>query len=211
VELDLVSLVEWTRRQGGDRVQVFTEEIIADGSGTILLENDGDISLLSVTVDGQDVPLGDVAQEGNLLSLADPPQVDAVQRVRYQHTQYTEDEVVEFLADAAETVASDLHSQWQVDGPSVQDADGTIFVSPHGIADATVKRLIVGRAAIAIRRDKANTAADETIVVRDGSTAINTSQAALATERLLRRMTEEYERTLKRALASRFRGRGGLT
>jgi hypothetical protein len=198
MDFDLSTLVSWARRAGGDRVQRTRETISSDGTATFTLGNDGFITLARIRVDGDEVDLSSATLQENDVTLGTAPVDGAQIDVIYGLARYSDAEVIEFLCDAAGSVASDLHFEWTV---SLQDAKivdlpEVAFNAAKDDLDLGIQRLIVLQAALALASDKGNQAADDAIVVRDNKTLIDTSKASASSETSLKRFQKNYDTAL---------------
>lgn len=206
---DLNKLLAWTRRAAGDRAQRTREQFTGDGLEVeYTLSNEGGITIASLTVEGVEQNLStDYTMDGNVLAFKTAPADTDRIVVVYAYTRYTNAEVVEFLSDAALTVGGDVGIAWTIS----TNTPGKIIDVPDTLAAGTdldqgLKKLLVLAAADAVVSDKSNTAADEAIMVRDGSTTIDTSKASGASEKAIERIGERYKDALMEYRARKFRG-----
>jgi len=204
---NLNKLIAWARRAAGDRAQR-TREIFAGDGETVefTLGNEGGILIGSISADGQVVRTGsDYAICDNVLTFQVAPDDASRIVVIYSFTRYTDEEILEFLVDAATIVGGDIHVAWTI------TRSGVLNNVPDDLAvgtdlDHAVQKLIVYAAADVILTDKSNTAADEAIMVRDGSTTIDTSRASGASGKSLDRSSQRYKEALVLYRSRKFRG-----
>jgi uncharacterized protein involved in tellurium resistance len=211
---DLTQLLDWARRTGGDRLQTAYETITADGTRRITLGNEGAISLVDLEEDDVEAdtfpdingnlmvfPSGSIPAEGTELY------------VTYNYTTYSDDDVMNFMADSAHVVLSALGANhWDItDSFSIQDdgdgnGQGDVMYNINGEVDHDLERLIVFRTAMAIYEDKNYGAADGAIKIKDRDTAIDTSVTSESTRKVLARLQKQFEDTLLLVRNRRFTG-----
>jgi uncharacterized protein involved in tellurium resistance len=211
---DLTQLLDWARRAGGDRVQTARETITADGTRRLTLGNEGSISLTYVEADDQPVdPLPTI--DGNLMVFpsgsvpADGTELYTV----YNFSTYSDQEVMDFMADSAHVVLSALGANhWDItDSFSIQDdgdgnGQGDVMYNINGEVDHDLERLIVFRTAMAVYEDKNYGAADGAIKIKDRDTAIDTSVTSESTRKVLARLSKQFEDALLIVRNRRFTG-----
>lgn len=207
VDFDLSILIPWTRNACGDRPRATRESLVGTGEATLTLSNTGGITLGRVTVDGEEVEAGSVTVDGNVLTFAAPPDIDADVTVNYGLTRYTDADLRDFLSDAAATVAADLPATLAASRDTGRVEVPEQFLDAAGATlDVQIQKLLVYRAALDVFADKANQAADDAITIRDGDTTIDTSKSAQSSEAAMRRLTAKYDDALRRAKLGRLRG-----
>jgi hypothetical protein len=204
----------FVRRLARDSVTRAREEFISAGTGQFTLNANGDIKIVSITSDGTPIdPETAASLQVNTLIL-DPNDVpdQSIVVVTYDNSAYTNAEIEAFLADAASIVGADLGIMWLVieeDGSwritSIPDSEIDTVGSTQ-VLNATIVKLIALRGGIGTYQDKANRRADQAIMVRDGTTTIDTSKAASTGTRTLFNMETDYQVALKYALSRRFKG-----
>ena len=214
MDFDLKKLTDWCRRASGDRAKRNRETQIADGTADIVLGNDGGISIASVTVDGTPASSSDYTLSGNVITFNTVPTEAANVVIVYTVTRYTDAEVQQFLADAADAVGADIHMLWSINKISYKlTVDPTIspkvFTKDKSDLDPRVRELIVYKASVDMYGDKANQAADRAITVKDGDTMIDTNKTAGASEKALKRLTDRYTHALKTFRSEVFGGQAG--
>lgn len=206
----LAGLIDWARREGGDRIVRTTDNLTSDGTSVMTLNNTGAITVFSVRAAGILVDSDDYTVEENLIvfdtALPDGTSVTVV----YGQSVYTNIEILEFVVDAAKTVKSELVLGYDVihvlDSLDADVSDLTGIVYATDKMDQTIEKLIALKAGIKIRTDLANTAAGDAIMVRDGDTTIDTAKTAQGNETVLKRMIEGYAAHLRTAIVNRTVG-----
>jgi len=207
IDFQFSSILDWTRRAIGDTAQRVRETQVSDGTDTIVLNNTGTITLLSISVDQVAVDTDQVTQDVNVLVFAEALTNGATVVVTYTQTTYSDDEVQAFLADAAREVGGDLDLDWEVD-----DNNEWIYEIPDDWADgrdelvADVRGLLVLKTALVVADSKGARAADEAILIKDGDTTIDTSKAAGAQDRATQRRSKRYDQQVRNVLVKRFAG-----
>jgi len=186
---DLKSLVSWARRAGGDLRRQERDFLTADGTRVATLNNEGDLELISLEIDGVEATVGFALNQGLLIFDNEhiPPEGSELSVV-YEYSTLTDDAVLELLVDSARIVQSDLALRDWV----VQD-DGAIECVT---INEDIQKLIVFRAAVAIAESKSNTAADDAIKIRDGDTSIDTSTTGDHAAKRTKRLQEQYDSNL---------------
>lgn len=211
LDYDLANLIAWTRNACGDRQKATREELVGTGGPRLALANSGGVTLGTVTVDGDAVSPGDVSvEDGDLVFAAgSEPPIDADVVAAYGLTRYTDDDLKSFLVDAALGVSADLPVRYAVQpGTGHVQADDALAEPGGTDLDVTLQQLIVYKAALDVFADKANQAADDAIMIRDGDTTIDTSKTSTNSEAAMKRLTERYRTALLRAKHGRLKGVG---
>lgn len=207
-EYDLSTILAWVRRAGGDMLRRGTEDQVGDGTRRLVLDTEGHIEVISIEVDGTVKAGSTYTLDGNIITWAsgESPAEGAEIFVVYQQATYADNELLGFLVDAAKAIASDLFLDWVVDGDTFKIVDeGGQFVT-DGQADATIEKLLVYKVAINVYDAKASRAADDAIMIRDGSTTIDTSKAARSSEKQVEKLEKKYQFYLREAQVNRFQG-----
>ena len=197
---DLATLVSRVRRYGGDRVHTAREAFIMDTTSTVTLSNEGSLTITSVTADGVVVDTANYSMVDNVMVFSPAQDESTNIVVIYTYSRYTDDESQEFLDDAAEEVQSDLGKEWTVDSVThliTDDASELFRLSSGTRADTGIIKLIVLKAALLLREDLANTAADDAILIKDGETTIDTSKGAGGQSRILALRQDQYTAALR--------------
>jgi len=199
MSFDLTALIDRVRRASSDWPRFTTDMLVGTGDATLALNNAGGITLISVQVDGENVPLGSVSFSDNTLTFSDPPQDSANVVVNYSLTRFTDDQIKNFIADAAIAVGGDLGLQWTVDVDTlvIDEIPLKVCNEDQKTLQYRVQTAIVYRAAVDIVGDKVNQAADKAILVKDGDTTIDTSKMAHSGERAMGRVQARYDEHLK--------------
>ncbi len=212
---DLTQLTEWVRRLARDKIAGARETFTSDGTGEIDLAATGYIVLTSVKVDGDDMDITqDVSVEVRTLIFDDPQDAPdgSVVVARYNNAGYSDDEIGQFLVDAAKRVGGDLSVPWLVnpDTFGITDIPDIEFVTigASTVLLPLIENLIAMRAGANAYAEKANRASDDAIMVKDGDTLIDTSKAALAGKAALERMETDYASNLAEAMTRRQKGAG---
>lgn len=205
---DLRELIGWTRRRGGDQVSKERTSVVADGTAYVSISSEDFVELLQLEVDGVVHPSGEYTiDEGTLKFdpvLDDGSDVYAV----FNEARYSDDTILDFLADAGAAVAGDLPAVWEVIHASgLIDDDADQMLNHDGRVDDQIKQLIVVRAAFDMLGEKANSAADDAIMIKDGETTIDTSKGAGSINRRFDALSQEYALILRRVQANRFVGK----
>ena len=184
------------------------DEITADGTSQVTLSNEGAISLISVAMDGVEMDLTDITVQDNVLNFPVPPDEGSDLIVQYAYTRYSSDQILQFLADAAITIQGDVNINWQIDraGGRLTIADADLLTAPGTDLLAIFQKLLVYRASLDMVADKANQAADDAILIREGDTTMDTSKTAGSTENAVKRLQDRYQQALTEARKNRFRG-----
>ena len=178
----------------------------------MVLGNDGGILVQSVTIDG--TANNSYRLSGNVLTFDTAPADASTIIITYSVTKYTDLEVQQFVADAADAVGADTHIMWTVN-KSAYRLTVDPSVSPVAMTkdktdlDQRIRELIVYKASVDLYGDKANTAADRAITVKDGDTTIDTSKTAGASEKALKRLQDRYTHALKVFRSESFKGQAG--
>jgi hypothetical protein len=211
---DLTQLLDWARRTGGDRVQTARETIVADGTRRLTLGNEGAIALMSVEAD--DLPLDPLPDiDGNLMVFpSGSVPVDGTELYTvYDYSSYSDDDVLNFMADSAHVVLSalganhwDITDSFQIQDDGQGNGQGDVMIDTNGEVDHDLERLIVFRTAMALWEDKNNAAADGAIKIKDRDTAIDTSVTSESTRKVLLRLSKQFEDTLLLVRNRRFAG-----
>lgn len=207
---DLSKLVEWTRRACGDRPRRVRELIDGDGGAEYVLGNEGSVTLITITLDGNLLDLAaDVSVDENILTFANAVDDTTSMVINYSLTRYPTSDVVQFLVDAALSVQADMSLGWAVSKTGrVTTTDAALCTGDGTDILPIFQKLIVYRASLDMYGDKANQAADDAIMVKDGDTTIDTSKTSGSSESAMKRLQTRYEVALREARASRFRGLG---
>lgn len=207
MDFDLAKLIPWTRNASGDRPRSVREDLVGTGGAALTLSNGGGITLDWVSVDGRRLDADAVTVEGNVLTFSSPPEPDSDVAVSYALTRYTDADLRTFLVDAALAVASDLPARLKVSRRSGHIEVPEALLDEEGVEpDAAIQTLIVYKASLDIVADKANQAADDAIMIRDGDTTIDTSKTSQNSEAAVRRLAARYSQALLRAKHGRLRG-----
>ncbi len=186
---------------GGDSLSVVRETITADGTVLLELSNDGNIIITSITDDGTLVDSAEYSNDGGLVTFTTAPEEASEMFVIYQQSTYTDDEIIAFLEDSARIVGADLCIEWVV------DTDNHLIThDDDGVVDALVEQLIIFATAMTIFNDRANAAAGEAILIKDGDTTIDTSKTSGALSKRIESFTKQYGDMLVRAQLKRFGG-----
>ena len=172
------------------------------------------IANLTVNVDGtQLTPTTDFTLVGDSILFTDDPITSSKIVAIYDLSTWNDDTLMEFIVDSVKVVASDLAVRWIFDptGFTISDLDANkpiIFTDPKQptVADDTIQKLIVYRAAISMIEEKVDAAADDAILIKDGDTTIDTSKTFAGGQSRLDRITEQYDKNLKVARMNRFTG-----
>jgi hypothetical protein len=210
----LNTLLDWARRTANDRLLRNRDVLVSDGTGQVVLTNDGNVQLTSVSVGGTPASPADYSQDVNVLTFNTPPTAGVSIIVVYNRSQYLDTEVNEYLVDAVNSVMADIGlSQWQTN-----DADPTnpLLNYPDPIAtptptqsnylDPTITKLLILKAALTLKQDKGDQNSDDAILIKDGDTTIDTSKTAAASERSIMRLQNEYDKFWRIAVANRQTG-----
>jgi hypothetical protein len=209
-ELDLTTLTDWTRRAGGDTVQQTNQTVNSDGSGVVRLKASGSIDVTDVMVGVVTLAAGDYVANGNVIVLNSPPARGVKVTVFYSTSRYSDDQVINFLTDAARGLAGTLKYRWTVDLDlnTVTDAaaDKPQLGDELGVVRPEIEELIVLRAGLGVFADKANSAAGNAIKIKDGDTMIDTATTAGASEKAIARLAGQYKDALKKVLVEGFVG-----
>ena len=107
MDYPLNKLLEWTRRASGDRARNVRDTFVTTGESAFVLTNDGGITLMSSTADGEAVDINTLTLDGNTVTFATAPADGSDLAIAYAVTKYTDAELLDFLADAAVALASD--------------------------------------------------------------------------------------------------------
>jgi len=205
---ELSGLVARTRRDAGDMLRRQEETIVASGSRRVPLGAQYHVVLVDVEVDDAPPPSGMTVTLSGTTLVFDPVLEEGSEvLVTYDAARFTDPEVIEFLADASRTVASDIVGPWSTDSEeaTITDLTNTYVRADDTIVD-TLAKLLSLKAAIQIVSSKANSAADDAILIRDGDTTIDTSKGAGAIDKRLTALSRDYGDAWRRALANRFTG-----
>lgn len=211
MDFALSKLVDWARRSCGDRQQRVREAISATGDTALVLGNEGSISLVSVTVDGAAQNLqNDLSILDNVITFNTAPAVGSNIVVIYVLTVYSNSEISDFLADAALSVASDIHTPWTISRTSykILGIENRLLNSTQTDLHFGVQRLLVYRSALDVSGDKANQAADSAILIKNADTTVDTSKTSLMSERAMERLQDRYDKALVQLQSDLFRGTG---
>jgi hypothetical protein len=205
---DLTTLTEVVRRLGNDMVKTYREPSVSDGSGSLTLNNDGDITLTSVTVDGDVQDSGDYSLSSNVVVFDFAPTANAAIVVLYTRSQYTDTEIENFVLDAARMVQGDLDTTWLLDrdAKTINDVNSEFYVTARSDWRAEIEQLLYMRSAMVVRESLTQQAADDAILIRDGDTIIDTSKAAAAQAKQATGMLSRYDAILRDVQQSRFTG-----
>lgn len=220
----LTQLLPWVRRAGSDRLVRFRDVLTTDGSDTVLLQNDGNVIITSITLGGTLLTPSQYTQDVNVITFNSTPPTQTSVVAVYQRSNYTDVDTLAFIVDGVKNVISDvgLHF-WQFDesdptNPQVAFPAAPIFVpSSSGLSvgvlpyekdwmDEQIERLVAIKSSILVRRDLNNQNADAAIMIKDGDTTIDTSRTAGATYRVIVDMETEYERLKRQVIANRATG-----
>ena len=193
---------------GGDEVGVVHELVIADGTRRATINNTGSIAVTEVIADDATVDPDEYETQDNILIFDDARPDGEELNVTYNLSRYDATRMMSELEDAARTVGGDLRVPWRVpDGSGIIDDTKDDMIDPsNGIIDAEVETLIVVRCGLQIVNAKSGNAADDSISIRDGDTAIDTSKGATASSGRMRTLQDEYDKRLKTLLTRRFLG-----
>ena len=215
MDFDLKQLTDWARRASGDRARRVRETQVGTGSADIVLGNDGGIVVESVAVDSQAVASNGYQLSGNVITFGTAPPEASEIIIAYLVTKYTDAEIQQFIADAADAVGADTHVAWSINKVTcLLTVDPTLspkaFTADHLGLDPRIRELIVYKVSVDMYADKANQAADRAITVKDGDTMIDTSKTSGASERALKRLQDRYGNALGVFRAESFKGQAGL-
>jgi len=206
VTFDLTSLVDWTRRSCGDRPVSVREQIVSDGTAVITLSNDGTITLAAVSIDGTIVDITTLVVSGSIVTFPNPLTAASVVTVTYTYTTYSDDDLQEFITDAANSVQGDLPANWEVADNTITTQDVPLMNCEQSSLKMLVQRLLIAKAALNVSSDKADTAGDDAITVKDGDTTIDTSKTSAATMKSLQVKEDRYDKMLTDTRSRLFRG-----
>jgi hypothetical protein len=206
MDYELSNLVDWTRRHSGDKFATGVEDTTSDGTTRVTIGNTGTILIDSVTVAFATVDEYDVA--GSVLTLTEAPNAGDNILVQYRVARYSDAEVLEFLLDAARGVAADMKFKWSVSTVNhrITDLREELFDPETGSAYFEIEQLLVYRAGALLYADKTNQAASDAILIQDDATKIDTSKAATAGEKALKRLFDLYKDAVLRARSEGFMG-----
>lgn len=211
---DLTNLMPWTRRAGGDALRRERETVISDGTTRAFLSSGNHVDVESIELDNIPMASGTYTVEGNMVRFGTAPDENSELFVTYDYARYTDEQITQFLSDAARIVESDLGIRWDVhetvgviyDATDlIVDVDGR-WIDAYGEPDATIEKLVVLRAAMSIYEEKNAQASDDAITVRDGTTMIDTSKAAHSSSKVLERLAKDYRVNMMAAKRQRFSG-----
>lgn len=206
---DLNTALTWARRTSSDEPVSSTETLTGNGGTSYQLNNDGDITLLSVVVDSDNVDLSQVSVVGSEVVFTSNQVSGATIVVTYSRSQYSNNQMLGFLADAALEVGADVPIQWAISQStfiisSIPDAE---IDSVTGELKNDIQRLIVLMVDLKTREDKANSAGDDAIMIKDGDTSIDTSRGSAAQQKNVAAKRKVYDQKLSDARKRRFTGR----
>lgn len=216
MDFALSSLIGWSRRQSTDQPLPYAELLIGNGGSSYTLNNDGSIDLTSVTLDQVDLNLSEVTASGSQLFFNADVDTGVNIDVNYNRSQYDDDQLKDFLCDAAIGVGIDLDIHWLVDyqTSTITNIDEAEFVLAYGNTisdlDPVIQRLIVIKVDSIVASDKSNAATDDAIMIKDGDTTINTSLGSGAQGKSMERKQAKYQVSLTQALRRRFSGKRQL-
>lgn len=212
MDFDLTELAEWARRTASDRPASFNELLTGNGGVSYTINNDGDIALTSVTIDNDPVDIDTITVSGSQITFDTPASDGANIEVNYTRQQYSEEELLDVICDAAREVGVDLEINWLVNvaGRRITNINEAEFIAPDGSTTLTlnplITRLIVLKVDLVISTDKSNRATDDAILIKDGDTTIDTSRGAGAQSGSLTRKYDAYQKVLTNAKSRRFKG-----
>ncbi len=126
----------------------------------------------------------------------------------YFRSQFSDDDIKNYLLDAARSVGADLTTRWTVSSVdyTVTDIHGEFWDVENQIWKSPVEELIMYRTALAISQERVNSAAVDAIKIKDGDTSIDTSATARAGEESLKRTSRQYQDQLLTTRSNRFTG-----
>lgn len=212
MDYPLNRLLEWTRRASGDRARKVRDTFVTTGESAFVLTNDGGITLMSSSADGEAVDINTLTLDGNTVTFATAPADGSDLAIAYAVTKYTDAELLDFLADAAVAVASDIHADWSVVRTSYKIMN---VVAPYfdlAINDLAfnAQACLVYKAAVDIFGDRTNQAAGKAILVKNGDTTVDTSKTAVSGEKAMVRLQKRYDDAVKQYKIDLFRGTGQI-
>lgn len=211
---NLNTLIDWVRRAASDRLIRNRETFTGDGTNQVVLSNDGNVVVTALTVNGV---AATYTQDVNVLTITPTPASGANIVCVYNRSIYTDTDVNNFIVDGTKGVVADLSLHfWQFNttdptNPQVAFPDapppGEVSDAPEkDFMDPQIERLIVLRTAIQVRRDVANTNADDSILIKDGDTTIDTSRTSKSTLTVVQELQKEYDVLKRQAIANRSGG-----
>jgi hypothetical protein len=135
--------------------------------------------------------------------------------VIFTTTRYSDDDISGYLGDAAQAVDGTLKYGLVIDTVGLTVDDGSDPSSGQALYQLNnsagnirpeIEQLIVYGAGLGVYADKANTAADNAIKIKDGDTSIDTSATAGASEAAIKRLVAQYKCSMQKVLSEGFVG-----
>ena len=194
--LDLSTLVEWARRSGGDALALGSDSFTGDGTtNSFTLSVITNVTVTSVTVDG--VPASPTVANGTV-TFASAPVDGAEIVVAYTHSAHTDAEMLDWLDDAARSVAGDLNADWTLAAHVLSSAADTFTFE--------LQSLIVLRSSVTMAQHRAAATAGAGVMIQDGDTKLDLSRTADQLSKRIAALYAQYKDALDRALGRRMAG-----
>lgn len=206
---DLTTLLGWTRRAGGDLVTTSTQQLVADGTVSLKINDEGSINVIKVSLTGTVIDSSQYSLDGNVITFSNPPGAGLTVTVTYRRSKYSDDEVMGFLVDGVRGVKADMNLAIVVNDTNntVDDAPGmNQLYDKTGKPFPRMEQLFVLRGGWAMAEDKGGVAADDAVKIRDGDTSIDTATTAASTAKTIERKRDLYVEALKVARSEGFMG-----
>ncbi len=208
-QVNTMDNIAWARRAGSDLLKQFTQSTTTDGTQIITIDNDGNIVVTSLIIDGVVLTSPtDYSTSGSIITLTAPHDTNQVVSIVYLRSQFTDLEIQDYLMDAVRKVGGDLVARWTISRTNytVTDTHGELWDPDESIWRSSIESLFILRTAMQLAEERVNSAAVDAIKIKDGDTSIDTSATAHAGEQSAKRTTAAYKDELTRVRSNRSSG-----
>jgi hypothetical protein len=194
---DYSTLASMVRRTSGDyfKTNTDTTDSLSATTNRIVLENEGEAIISSVTIDDIEYDSSEYSVEGNIVTFVNQIESGSSVSIVYKICNYSDEEIIENIGDSVLLVETLLNRSLGFSG--TQTADDIDF---------NIKTLLVNATVLQMAGIDLSGAAGDAIYIKDGDTTIDTSYNSSESVKKYRVVLEKFNIVLAAVRGNLFKG-----